>query len=70
MRVSHADERTPERARLARDVINKAYAAGVRLTTGSDSNPIAEIGILEIEQLAFHGSTCRTDRRTPTRRSV
>ena len=55
VRVSHADERTPERARLARDVINKAYAAGVRLTTGSDSNPISEIGILEIEQLAFHG---------------
>ncbi len=55
VRVSHADERTPERAILARDVINKAYAAGVRLTTGSDSNPISEIGILEIEQLAFHG---------------
>ena len=36
-------------------MINKAYAAGVRLTTGSDSNPISEIGILEIEQLAFHG---------------
>ncbi len=54
-RVSHADERTPEHAQLARDVLNKAYAAGVRLTTGSDSNPIAEIAILEIEQLAFHG---------------
>ncbi len=55
VRVSHADERTPEHANLARDVINKAYAAGVRLTTGSDSNPISEIGILEIEQLVFHG---------------
>ena len=55
VRVSHADERSPAYANHARDVINKAYAAGVRLTTGSDSNPISEIGILEIEQFVFHG---------------
>ena len=55
VRVSRADERSPEYANHARDVINKAYAAGIRLTTGSDSNPISEIGILEIEQFVFHG---------------
>ena len=55
VRVSRADERSPEYANYARDVINKAYAAGIRLTTGSDSNPISEIGILEIEQFVFHG---------------
>jgi len=55
VRVSRADERTAEHANLAKDVLNKAYAAGIRLTTGSDSNPISEIGILEIEQMVFHG---------------
>ncbi len=55
VRVSEADERSPEYANHARDVLNKAYAAGIRLTTGSDSNPISEIGILEIEQFVFHG---------------
>ena len=70
VRVSHADERTPERANLARDVINKAYAAGVRLTTGSDSNPISEIGILEIEQLAFHGIPAMGAIQAATRNSA
>jgi imidazolonepropionase-like amidohydrolase len=53
--VSYADERSQERAELAREVLRKAYAAGVKITTGSDSNPIDELGILEIEQLVFSG---------------
>jgi imidazolonepropionase-like amidohydrolase len=53
--VSKADERSPSDARRAREVLNKAYAAGVKITTGSDSNPIDELGMLEIEQLVFSG---------------
>ena len=53
--VSKADERSPGDAQRAREVLNKAYAAGVKITTGSDSNPIDEMGILEIEQLVFSG---------------
>jgi imidazolonepropionase-like amidohydrolase len=53
--VSKADERSPSHAARAREVLNKAYAAGVKITTGSDSNPIDELGILEIEQLVFSG---------------
>ncbi len=36
-------------------VLNKAFEAGVKIITGSDSNPIDEIGMLEIEQLVFSG---------------
>ena len=32
-----------------------AVAAGVKVITGSDSNPIDEIGLLEIEQFVFSG---------------
>jgi imidazolonepropionase-like amidohydrolase len=53
--VAYGDERSNEHAELAREVLRKAYKAGVRITTGSDSNPIDEIGILEIEQLVFSG---------------
>ena len=53
--VSLADERSEEGAQLAREVLVKAYEAGVRIIPGSDSNPIDELGILEIEQLAFSG---------------
>lgn len=53
--VAYGDERSQEHAELARNVLRKAYEAGVRITTGSDSNPIDEIGILEIEQLVFSG---------------
>ncbi len=53
--VSKADERSPAAAKRAREVLNKAYAAGVTITTGSDSNPVDEMGMLEIEQLVFSG---------------
>ena len=53
--VTKADERSREGGEEAREVLNKAYAAGVKITTGSDSNPIDELGILEIEQLVFSG---------------
>ena len=53
--VAYADERSPEMARSARVVLNKAFEAGVKIITGSDSNPIDEIGMLEIEQLVFSG---------------
>jgi len=53
--VSKADERSPSDAKRARKVLNKAYEAGIKITTGSDSNPIDELGILEIEQLVFSG---------------
>jgi imidazolonepropionase-like amidohydrolase len=53
--VSEADERSQAQAERAREVLLKAYAAGVKITTGSDSNPIDELGILEIEQLVFSG---------------
>ncbi len=55
--VAYADERSPEMARSARVVLNKAFEAGVKIITGSDSNPIDEIGMLEIEQLVFSGIT-------------
>ena len=53
--VAFADERSQEEAELARQVLVKAWKAGVRIIPGSDSNPIDEIGILEIEQLVFSG---------------
>lgn len=53
--VAKADERSQAQAERAREVLQKAYAAGVKITAGSDSNPLAELGILEIEQLAFSG---------------
>ncbi len=53
--VGFADERSTEAAELAREVLVKAWKAGVKIIPGSDSNPIDELGILEIEQLAFSG---------------
>lgn len=53
--VTKADERSQGHAERAREVLNKAYEAGIKITTGSDSNPIDEMGILEIEQLVFSG---------------
>jgi imidazolonepropionase-like amidohydrolase len=53
--VTKADERSQSDAERARRVLNKAYEAGIKITTGSDSNPIDELGILEIEQLVFSG---------------
>lgn len=53
--VTKADERSREGGEEAREVLNKAFEAGVKITSGSDSNPIDELGILEIEQLVFSG---------------
>jgi len=53
--VSKADERSQAAAERAREVVKKAFAAGIKITTGSDSNPIDEMGMLEIEQLVFSG---------------
>ena len=55
--VAYADERDPEQAEIQREIIKKALAAGVKVISGSDSNPINEIGILEIEQLVISGAT-------------
>ena len=55
--VAHADERSPGTALEQRDVLRKAVKAGVKICAGSDSNPVGEIGLLEIEQLVFSGMT-------------
>jgi len=53
--VAYADERSPRSALRQREILRKAFAAGVKIIPGSDSNPIDEIGLLEIEQLVFSG---------------
>jgi imidazolonepropionase-like amidohydrolase len=53
--VAYADKRSPAHAASVRDTLQRAQAHGVRIISGSDSNPIYEIGILEIEQLVFSG---------------
>lgn len=55
--VAYADERDPEQALGQRRILKKAIAAGVMVISGSDSNPINEIGILEIEQLVISGAS-------------
>ena len=55
--VAYADERTPEFAARQRRILGKVLAAGVVVISGSDSNPINEIGILEIEQLVHSGAS-------------
>ncbi|MBT6208865.1 MAG: amidohydrolase family protein [Woeseia sp.] len=55
--VAYADERAPEFAARQRRILNKSLAAGVAVISGSDSNPIDEIGILEIEQLVHSGAS-------------
>ena len=55
--VAYADEREEAQAAGQRTILTKALAAGVTVISGSDSNPIDEIGILEIEQLVFSGAS-------------
>lgn len=55
--VAFADERSQRAAASNREILKKAQAAGVRIIAGSDSSPVGEIGLLEIEQLAFSGLT-------------
>lgn len=55
--VAYADERSPRVAARHREIIVKAAKAGVKILSGSDSNPLDELGILEIEQLYLSGLT-------------
>lgn len=53
--IAYADERSPEFALHQRQALVKAAEAGVRLLIGSDSMPVGEIGILEMEQFVISG---------------
>lgn len=53
--VAYADERSQEHAQHQRQALQKAVKAGVKVCIGSDSTPIGEIGILEIEQFVLSG---------------
>lgn len=53
--INHADERSPEHALYQRQALKKAVDAGVKVVLGSDSMPIGEIGILEMEQFVLSG---------------
>ena len=53
--IAYGDERSPEHAQHQREALKKAADAGVKLLIGSDSNPIGEIGILEMEQFVLSG---------------
>jgi imidazolonepropionase-like amidohydrolase len=55
--VAYADERSDSMALEQREIIKKSVKAGVKICNGSDSSPIGEIGLLEIEQLVFSGMT-------------
>jgi imidazolonepropionase-like amidohydrolase len=53
--IAYADERSPEHALHQRQALVKAARAGVKLLIGSDSMPIGEMGVLEIEQFVISG---------------
>ena len=53
--IAYADERSPEHALHQRQALVKAAAAGVKLLIGSDSMPIGEMGVLEMEQFVLSG---------------
>ena len=53
--VAYADERSQAHAEHQRQALKKAIEAGVKVCTGSDSTPVGEIGILEIEQFVLSG---------------
>jgi imidazolonepropionase-like amidohydrolase len=55
--IAYADERSPKVAARHREIIVKAANAGVKILSGSDSNPLGELGLLEIEQLFLSGLT-------------
>jgi imidazolonepropionase-like amidohydrolase len=55
--VAYADERPQKVAARHREIIVKAANAGVKILSGSDSNPLGELGTLEIEQLFLSGLT-------------
>ena len=53
--VAYADERSQVHAEYQRNALKKAVKAGVKVVIASDSTPIGEIGILEIEQFVLSG---------------
>jgi len=53
--VAYADERSQEHAKHQRQALQKAVKAGVKVCIGSDSTPVGEIGVLEIEQFVLSG---------------
>jgi imidazolonepropionase-like amidohydrolase len=53
--IAYADERSPEHALHQRQALVKAAKAGVKLLIGSDSMPVGEIGVLEMEQFVLSG---------------
>jgi len=53
--VAYADERSQAHAEHQRQALQKAVRAGVKVCIGSDSTPVGEIGILEIEQFVLSG---------------
>ena len=53
--VAYADERSQAHAEHQRNALKKAVKAGVKVVIASDSTPIGEIGILEIEQFVLSG---------------
>ena len=53
--VAYADERSQAHAEHQRNALKKAVDAGVKVVIASDSTPIGEIGILEIEQFVLSG---------------
>ena len=53
--VAYADERSQEHAQHQRQALRKAVKAGVKVCIGSDSTPVGEIGVLEIEQFVLYG---------------
>jgi len=53
--VAYADERSQAHAEHQRQALQKAVRAGVKVCIGSDSTPVGEIGVLEIEQFVLSG---------------
>jgi imidazolonepropionase-like amidohydrolase len=53
--VAYADERSQDNAWHQRQALQKAVRAGVKVCIGSDSTPVGEIGVLEIEQFVLSG---------------
>ena len=53
--IAYADQRSQAHAEHQRKALVNAVKAGVKVCIGSDSTPIGEIGILEIEQFVLSG---------------
>jgi len=53
--INQADQRSPEHALNQRRILVKAVEAGVKVVVGSDSMPIGELGIMEMEQFVISG---------------